>query len=102
MNPSRVAAVARRIAEGFRRDRRSLALLIVAPLVIVALLGWVLRDQKQSTVRVVVVNEAGQIGDRAVAASQAAAAGQAGDLHVEVAPSHDAAVEEIRKGEGDL
>ena len=59
MNPRRVGAVARRIAEGFRRDRRSLALLVVAPLVIVALLGWVLRDQKQASVEILVVNDAG-------------------------------------------
>ncbi|HJW21959.1 MAG TPA: hypothetical protein VJ506_05985, partial [Candidatus Limnocylindrales bacterium] len=64
MNPRRVAAVARRIAEGFRRDRRSLALLVVAPLVIVALLGWVLRDQKSTVVDLGVVNEAGAIGTR--------------------------------------
>ena len=42
MNPLRVAAVFRRIVAQFRRDRRSLALLFVAPLAIIALLGWVL------------------------------------------------------------
>jgi len=58
MNPRRIAAVARRIAEGFRRDRRSLALLIVAPLLITALLGWVLRDQSAASTRLVIVNTA--------------------------------------------
>ena len=51
MNPRRVAAVARRIAAGFRRDERSLALLIVAPVLVTALLGWVLRDQGSGTTR---------------------------------------------------
>ncbi len=78
MNPRRVGAVARRIAEGFRRDRRSLALLVLAPLVIIALLGWVLRDQKQESVRILVVSDAGVIGDRIVSALQSAAA-QAND-----------------------
>jgi len=37
----RIAAVAERIALGFRRDRRSLGLLIVAPLVVLSLVGAV-------------------------------------------------------------
>ena len=41
MNPLRVAAVFRRIVAQFRRDPRSLALLYIAPLAIIALLGWV-------------------------------------------------------------
>src|SRR5579862_1133647 len=62
MNPRRFLAVARRIAEGFRRDRRSLALLIVAPVVITALLGWVLRDQAAASTRLVIANPAGAVG----------------------------------------
>jgi ABC-2 type transport system permease protein len=54
MSARRVMAVARRIAEGFRRDRRSLALLIIAPLVVTALLGWVLRGSSSGSVHVVV------------------------------------------------
>jgi ABC-2 type transport system permease protein len=64
MSPRRIAAVARRIAEGFRRDRRSLALLIVAPVVITALLGWVLRDQSAASTRLVIANPAGPVGDQ--------------------------------------
>ena len=41
MSPRRIAAVAERIALGFRRDRRSLALLFVAPLVVLSLVGAV-------------------------------------------------------------
>ena len=62
MNPRRVAAVARRIAAGFRRDERSLALLIVAPVLVTALLGWVLRDQGSGTTRLVIANPAGAVG----------------------------------------
>ena len=49
MNLRRTAAIARRIAEFFRRDHRTLALVFVAPIVIMALLGWVIRDQKPPT-----------------------------------------------------
>jgi len=102
VNPRRVAAVARRIAEGFRRDRRSLALLIIAPLVIVALLGWVLRDQKQAAVDIVAVNEAGVVGDRVVSALQKAAADADNGTTVGTAGSRDAAVAALRDGTADL
>jgi ABC-2 type transport system permease protein len=65
---SRVLAIARRIAQGFRRDERTLALMFVVPLVVTALLGWVLTEQKEEVVRVVVANEAGVVGDRIVTA----------------------------------
>ena len=43
MSGHRVAAITRRLLEGFRRDRRTLALLFVAPLVILGLLGYLIR-----------------------------------------------------------
>ena len=39
MNPRRVAAVARRVVAQFRRDRRTIALLFVAPIVVLTLVG---------------------------------------------------------------
>jgi ABC-2 type transport system permease protein len=57
MNPLRVAAVFRRIVAQFRRDPRSLALLFVAPLAIIALLGWVLGSQSATVARVAVIND---------------------------------------------
>jgi ABC-2 type transport system permease protein len=62
MNLRRTLAISRRIAEFFRRDHRTLALVFVAPIVIMALLGWVIRDQAPPTTRLAVVNEAGQAG----------------------------------------
>jgi ABC-2 type transport system permease protein len=56
MSARRVAAVFRRIVAQFRRDRRSLALLFVAPLAIIALLAWVLTSTQGTTTRVAVVN----------------------------------------------
>jgi len=39
----RVGALTRRLLQGFRRDRRTLALLFVAPIVILGLLGYLMR-----------------------------------------------------------
>ena len=55
MSGHRIAAITRRLLQGFRRDRRTLALLFVAPLVILGLLGYMLRNS--ATPAVGVVNE---------------------------------------------
>jgi len=62
VNLGRTLAIARRIAEFFRRDHRTLALMFVAPIVIMGLLGWVIRDQKPPTSTVAIVNDAGPVG----------------------------------------
>lgn len=49
MSASRIVAVARRIALGFRRDHRSLGLLLVAPLVVLSLVGAVWGSTAQPT-----------------------------------------------------
>jgi len=56
MNLRRTLAISRRIAEFFRRDERSLALVFVAPIVIMGLLGWVIRDQSPPATRVAAVS----------------------------------------------
>jgi ABC-2 type transport system permease protein len=66
MNPLRVAAVFRRIVAQFRRDPRSLALLFVAPLAIIALLGWVLGSQSATAARMAVINESNNPGGGAL------------------------------------
>ena len=43
MSGRRVAAITRRLLRQFRRDRRTIALLFVAPLVILSLLNFLLR-----------------------------------------------------------
>lgn len=43
MSGRRVRAITRRLLQGFRRDRRTVALLFVAPIVILGLLGYLLR-----------------------------------------------------------
>jgi ABC-2 type transport system permease protein len=72
VSAGRILAIARRIAQGFRRDERTLGLMFVVPLVVTALLGWVMRDTKDTLADVVVVNEAGLVGDRIASALVAA------------------------------
>lgn len=71
MSPWRVGALARRIVDQFLRDHRSLGLIFVAPLVIMALLGWILRDQGTPSLRVGVVDPTATV----VGAVRGAAAG---------------------------
>jgi ABC-2 type transport system permease protein len=106
MNPRRVGAVARRIAAGFRRDRRSLALLIVAPVLITALLGWVLRDQSAGTTRLVIANPAGAIGAQVATGLRNAATTVDPSYGLEVlantVDSDDAAKALIASGDADV
>jgi len=57
MSLRRVIAVAERIALGFRRDHRSLGLLIVAPLVVLSLVGAVWGSSTQTTPTVVIATD---------------------------------------------
>ena len=67
MSLGRILAVARRVAQGFRRDERTLGLMFVAPLVITGLLGWVMRDQTDDVVDIVVVTDTTQsLGDNQI------------------------------------
>jgi ABC-2 type transport system permease protein len=63
MNLRRTLAISRRIADLFRRDHRTLALMFVAPIVIMALLGWVIRDQGPTETRVAIINTGGVPGE---------------------------------------
>jgi ABC-2 type transport system permease protein len=103
MSASRIAAIARRIAQGFRRDKRTLALMFVVPLVVTGLLGWVLRDSQQTTVGVWVVNQAGPPGQAFVDAfRQAAADHPQGVAFAGAVDSADAAKASIRADNGDM
>ena len=56
MSGHRIAAITRRLLQGFRRDRRTLALLFVAPIVILGLLGYLIRGSS-SVPEVGIANE---------------------------------------------
>jgi ABC-2 type transport system permease protein len=57
VSPRRVAAVARRIVSQFRHDRRSIALLIVAPLVVLSLVGAIWGQTQDVTPEVAVATD---------------------------------------------
>jgi len=103
VSTSRILAIARRIAQGFRRDERTLGLMFVVPLVVTALLGWVLQDTKDTVVDVVLVNEAGAVGERIVTALTDAAAKPGSDIAISATvETEDEAVAKIRDGSGDI
>jgi ABC-2 type transport system permease protein len=58
----RIAALFRRVTEEIRRDRPSIALLFIAPLIITGLVTFILREGERPTIEAVIVNQAGQPG----------------------------------------
>jgi len=62
MSRRRVVALFRRVASEIRRDRPSLALLFIAPIVITGLVTFILRESQAPQVTAVVVNLAGTRG----------------------------------------
>jgi ABC-2 type transport system permease protein len=103
VSASRIVAIARRIAQGFRRDERTLGLMFVVPLVVTSLLGWVLTDTKDTTVRIVVVSTDTVVGPRIVTALQALATDPANDIAITGAvASRDDAISQIKAGSADL
>jgi len=57
MDPRRVRAVARRIVLQFRRDRRSLGLLFIAPILVLTLVGQLWGSSTASKVRIIAVGD---------------------------------------------
>jgi ABC-2 type transport system permease protein len=53
----RIMAITQRIIAQFRRDHRTLALLFIAPIIIMTSFGYVFRSQEDDTVKVALVNE---------------------------------------------
>src|SRR2546423_9463624 len=66
----RILAITRRILEQFRHDRRTLALLFVAPLIILSLLGYLLRGGGGAPPMGVVVEDSGPLGNVVASALQ--------------------------------
>jgi len=62
MSGHRIAAITRRLLEGFRRDRRTLALLFVAPIVILGLLGYLLRGSSATSAVGIANEDTGPVG----------------------------------------
>ncbi len=104
MSLRRTFAISRRIADLFRRDHRTLALMFVAPIVIMALLGWVIRDQGPTDTDIGVVNDAGPMGE-VVKGSIINALRDAGAVHLvraDAGVSDDAARQALVDGRIDV
>ena len=72
MSRRRVVALFRRVVSEIRRDRPSLALLFIAPIVITGLVTFILRESQAPQVTAVVVNLAGPRGQLVGSALEAA------------------------------
>ena len=72
MSRRRVVALFRRVVAEIRRDRPSLALLFIAPIVITGLVTFILRESQATQVTAVVVNLAGARGEIVGGALEAA------------------------------
>ena len=100
MNLRRTFAISRRIANAIKRDERSLALMFVAPIIVLGLLGWVIRGQGEPETRFAVVNLAGAPGERIQLGIERAVA----DAGVSVVQVNDetAARDALRDGDLDV
>jgi ABC-2 type transport system permease protein len=47
VNPARIGALAQRIVRAFRHDRRTLGLIVIVPLVVMMLIGYLVGDDKE-------------------------------------------------------
>ena len=101
MNRQRVAAIARRVAQQVRRDRRSLALLIIAPIAVLALLGFVIRDEKPIETRLGIV-ALGGAAEAPVTSALSAAAAQAGVSVVDAGTDAASARAAVQAGRADV
>jgi ABC-2 type transport system permease protein len=68
MSGHRVAAITRRLLQQFRRDRRTLALLFVAPIVILGLLGYLIRGSASAPAVGIANEDQGPLGATIAAA----------------------------------
>ena len=96
MSGRRIAALFRRLVQEIRRDRPSLALLFVAPILVTGLVTFILREGQSPTVDAVVVNQAGAAG--AVVATTLGGALKAQGATVTTAPDEAAARQMIQDG----
>jgi ABC-2 type transport system permease protein len=80
MSPRRLRALFRRVVQEIRRDRPSLALLFVAPVVMTGLLTFILREADSPAVSTAIVNDAGAPGS--AVASALTSALEAADISV--------------------
>ena len=100
MNAGRILALFRRVTLEIVRDRPSLALLLVAPLVMSGLITFIIREGDTPTVDAVVVNETGMAGAALAASLGTAIEADGGSF--EMAESQEAARAAIEDGDASV
>ena len=100
MSARRLRAIVRRVVQEIRRDRPSLALLFIAPLVITGLLTFILREGDAPTVHAAIANEA--TGPASIVGERLGAALEAAGMTVTQVPSADAARAAVQDGEASV
>jgi ABC-2 type transport system permease protein len=96
VNIRRLRAIWQRVLHEIRRDRPSLALLFIAPIIITGLVAFIMREGQAPTVNAIVVNEAGLAATPITTAIQKAFADQG--VGVRIATDVAAARAEIDAG----
>lgn len=82
MSGHRLLAFFRRVVQEIRRDHRSVALLLVVPIVMTGLITFIVREGETPVVDAAVVNDAGAAGIGATAALDAALAENGGSAKI--------------------
>jgi len=100
VNARRVRALFRRVAQEIRRDRPSLGLLFVAPVLMTGLVTFIVRESQAPAVDAVIVNQAGAAG--AVVAGVLRTALVEGDVTVTDAPDEAAARARVANGDASV
>ena len=100
MSARRIAALFRRVTEEIRRDRPSLGLLFVAPIILTGLITFILREGDTAAVDALLVNRAGQAGTFAASALRTSLEKEGGSLTV--VPDEATARAEIRDGKASI
>jgi ABC-2 type transport system permease protein len=103
VSASRIGAIALRILKQFRHDRRTVALIVIVPLVVMALIGYLIGDKGKRPLPVAEANlDAGAAtpaGNVSIGASIASALRKQDGIDVHAAPSERAAIDEVRSGD---
>ena len=99
MSRRRIAALVRRLVEEIRRDRPSLALLFVAPILITGLITFILRESQRPAVDAVVVATPGPGAGEAAMADAVSAAFRAQGATVTMAADEHTARTMIENGD---
>ena len=100
MNARRLHAIFRRVVQEIRRDRPSLGLLFIAPVVMTGLITFIVRESQSPSVDVVMVGGGGPAGT--VVAGKLQTALEAEGVVVTTAPDEPAARSAIADGTADV